>query len=344
MRKARIAICICDSEYGERFVSCLMKHYQKRLELHVFGSIEQFTQARKVPFEVCLLADCENDLSKVLENCTEPVLYLYDSEETKLDLQEYEKGENVYFVEKYQEVNKIVDEVLLHISDEVRTVQETGSVMGNTKMVAVYSLSENECQLPFSVTFGSILGEQERVLLIDLQENSGFSQVIEQQGVLGLEELLVMAESGSYSKSRIASCIGHAHGMDFIYPVENTECLCEAQAGAYMTMFSMIASELAYDTVILNLGLRFQGFTEILSQCSQIYLMQRKGGMAQWREYEFLEELNKKGYGDITDKIVKVEIPLMNYPVVSFERVVEQWKWNELGDMIRKMMPHSALG
>ena len=53
-------------------------------------------------------------------------------------------------------------------------------------------------QLPFAVTLSSILSENEKVLLLDLQENSGLSQLMGEFYSSGMEELLVMAESGKY--------------------------------------------------------------------------------------------------------------------------------------------------
>jgi hypothetical protein len=50
-----------------------------------------------------------------------------------------------------------------------------------------------------------------------------------------------------------------------------------------------------------------------------------------------MEEIQKRGYAELSEKIVRVEIPLMTVPT-SCERLVEQWKWNELGDMIRRML------
>ena len=35
----------------------------------------------------------------------------------------------------------------------------------------------------------------------------------------------------------------------------------------------------------------------------------------------------------------EIQLPLVASPVVSCERLVEQWKWNEFGDSIRRMMP-----
>ena len=70
--------------------------------------------------------------------------------------------------------------------------------------------------------------------------------------------------------------------------------------------------------------------------------MQSQGGLSQWREYEFREELEARGYKMLLERMRNVQIPIFTNPVVSCERLVEQWKWNEFGDMIRRMTPGVA--
>lgn len=336
MEKIKIAICIEDQEYAKRFVSCLMKYYQNQLEIHVFDHVSQFLEKYDHSCAVCLFSDCKNAFEQILPRCKGRIFYLEDQSE--IEVTEASDGE-VRYVDKYQEVNKIMEEILSHISDEVRNVREKGIIPEKTKVIAVYSLSENEYQLPYALTLGSILGEHHSVLLIDLQENSGFSRIIDQEHKSGLEDILIMAENESYSKSRVAACIGKQHEMDYIYPIENTDCLCEATGATYLNLLTMLSTEMDYEILIINLGTRFQGFTEVLNHCSEIYFMRKNGGLCQWREYEFLEELKRKGYGGILERMIKVEVPGMTYPVTSFERLVEQWKWNELGDLIRRTAP-----
>jgi hypothetical protein len=242
-------------------------------------------------------------------------------------------------VDKYQDVNKIVDEILKQIGEEIKNVCQSGSVMGQQKIFAVYSLAENEYQLPFAVTLASILSEKEQVLLIDLQENSGISQMVDCQGEIGIEELLVMAESETYSQSRLLSCIGHLDRTDFVYPASNTECLCEVPNRTYQKLFQLLWHEMNYGTIILNMGSRFVGFFDLLDSCSEIYLMKSRGGLGQWREKEFYSELEVRGNEHIKENLREITIPLMQTPMVSYERLVEQWKWNEFGDSIRRMMP-----
>ena len=204
--------------------------------------------------------------------------------------------------------------------------------------MSVYSLAENEYQLPFLVTLASVLGEQNRVLILDLQENSGFSHLIEEPGTYGMEDLLAMAESNHYNKSRLMACVGHMEQADYIYPVQNTECLCETSSQVYVRLLQMLMDELDYSIILLNLGSRFVGFFEVLNYCQQIYLMTKNGGLCQWREFEFMEEVSRRGYDNLSDRIAKIEIPILAVPTTC-ERLVEQWKWNELGDMIRHMIP-----
>lgn len=343
MHKVKIAVCVEEQEYRNRFVRCLIKHYREQVELHIYDSGKQLLKEGISNQELCLFSGEREMLFALSQVCPVPLICLYDSKEFPQEAVDGKMEGGIYFVEKYQEVNNIMEEVLTHISDEVRSIRQTGHIPDRTKLMAVYSLSDNEYQLPFAATLGAILGDAQKVLLVDLQENSGFSQIMDQDGVMGMEEVLLMAEEECFSKNRISSCIGHKNGMDFIYPMVNTECLCEVNAAIYLKMFAMLSEEMDYQVLILNLGTRFQGFGEILNHCSQIYLMKKNGGLGQWREYEFMEELKRKGYSGVLERMISVELPLSTYPIASFERLIEQWKWSELGDMIRGMTSQVAV-
>lgn len=331
MSRVRLGLYIGDREYGERFTGCLMKHYQDQLELHIYTDAEALWKAGDC-LDVILLSDYKGESSH-LEQLL-PVIYLCDGEE---DLEQFQEG-GVYFVDKYQEVNKIVDEILKQIGEEIRNVKKSGSLQGHLQILAVYSLSENEYQLPLAVTLASILSEKERVLLLDLQENSGLSQLMDCEYAVGMEELLVMAESGRYSKGRIVSCIGHLDRTDVVYPAENTECLCEVQNATYQRLFQLLANEMEYSTIVLNMGSRFVGFFDLLGSCQEIYLLKSRGGLGQWREQEFYDELERRGDVGVSRHLREIQLPLMTTPMISCERLVEQWKWNEFGDSIRRMM------
>lgn len=332
MKKVRLGLYFGDREYGDRFTNCLMNHYREQLELHIYTEAETLWKAGNC-FDAILLSDYDGRVDMVSNEV--PVICLQDGEQ---DTDRPQEG-GTCFVDKYQEVNKIVDEILKQIGEEIKNVRQNGSVQGRMQIMAVYALSENEYQLPFAVTLASILSEKERVLLLDLQENSGLSQLIDCESATGLEELFVMSESGKYSKSRIVSCIGHLDRIDVVYPADNTECLCEVHNNTYQKLFSLLSNEMDYSTIILNMGSRFVGFFDLLGSCQEVYLMKSRGGLGQWREKEFYAELAKRGDDNVSKRLREIQIPLMATPMISCERLVEQWKWNEFGDSIRQIVP-----
>lgn len=333
MRKIRLGLCLRNPEYGQRLIGCLMNHYQDRLELHLYTEVADVSREAEA-LDGIVLSAWEPEYVKNPGN--PPVFVLYDCEDTA-DLTMQEGG--IIFVDKFQEVNKIVDEILKHIGEEIRDVQQHGRISGKLQTYAVYALAENEYQLPLAVTLASIMGEQEKVLLLDLQENSGLSQLLESEREAGLEELLVMAESGKYSQGRIVRCIEHFENTDVVCPVCNTECLCEAQLSTYRSLLRILEQEMGYTTIIINMGSRFVGFFELLADCESICLMKSKGALGQWREQEFCREFRRHAGIEPKEHIRAIELPRVAIPMISCERLIEQWKWNEFGDSLRKMMP-----
>lgn len=335
MQRIKLALLIGNLDYRSRIAAHLLAHEKERFEMHLFSAVEQL-EADLGQYDAVLCADCLQDAGVLAQKRREPFLYLIDQEDSQNLVQD--QMERLHFIEKYQSMNGIIDEILGNIGTEIQQVQETGNIRRKTTLMSVYSLAENEYQLPFLVTLASVLGEQNRVLILDLQENSGFSHLIEEPGTYGMEDLLAMAESNHYNKSRLMACVGHMEQADYIYPVQNTECLCETSGQVYVRLLQMLMDELDYSIILLNLGSRFVGFFEVLNYCQQIYLMTKNGGLCQWREFEFMEEVSRRGYDNLSDRIAKIEIPILAVPTTC-ERLVEQWKWNELGDMIRHMIP-----
>lgn len=78
----------------------------------------------------------------------------------------------------------------------------------------------------------------------------------------------------------------------------------------------------------------------MLEKCEDVFLVQRRSAVSQWREYEFTQELMERGHQGVVERIKIIEPPIVTFPVSSCDKLVEQWKWNEFGDVIR----HLAIG
>ena len=325
MKKTRLGIIAEDKAYGARFVRYIMNHYSSEIDLYEYTDVSMLPEEAELD---ALLYSGGDELIKDIP--VRPVFVLAD-----LEADDWQQEEGIYIVDKYQEVNKIIEDVLGRISEEVRQVRDAGRIVEETQIFGVYSLSENDYQLPFTAMLGNIASENKKTIVIDVQENSGLKKTLNMQNQKGLEELIVMIENERFSRNLFSECIVHEGRLDYIYPVVNTESLCEISSASYIKMLQFISQEMGYECLVINFGSRFQGFYEVLNICSQIFLIQKQGGLGQWREYEFIEDINERGYKRMLEKVVKIEPPIVTMPVDSCNKIVEQWKWTEFGDMIR---------
>lgn len=325
MKKTRLGIIAEDKAYGARFVRYVMNHYSTEIDLYEYTEVSMLPEEAELDALLyCGGHKAVNDIS------VRPVFVLAD-----LEADDWQQEEEIYIVDKYQEVNKIIEDVLGRISEEVRQVRDAGEIVAETQIFGVYSLSENDYQLPFTAMLGNIVSENKKTIVIDVQENSGLKKTLNMRKQKGLEELIVMIENERFSRNLFSECIVHEGRLDYIYPVANTESLCEISSASYIKMIQFISQEMGYECLVINFGSRFQGFYEVLNICSQIFLIQKQGGLGQWREYEFIEDINERGYKRMLEKVVKIEPPIVTMPVDSCNKIVEQWKWTEFGDMIR---------
>lgn len=336
MQKVKLAVCIGDKEYEGRFLNCLMKHYPNQFELYVLKEPEGMEPQRR--YDVILASDLPKEGILAMEKRGEPLVYLFDSR----DSSGYPETKEAVLVEKYQEVNRIMEKILSCVSEEGDITAACGTIPAKARRVAVYSLTETGYQLPFALLMGGILGEKEKVLFIDMQEHSGFSQVREKDQLLGLEDFFIMAAGGNYSRTRMLSGIGRLGSLDYVYPVEQGEFLGEIQGETCRNMLAMIDAELEYDVILVNLGTYFPGFVNFLSDCHSLYLLEGHGGSCPWREASFLKEMEQSGNEEWKERIHRVEIPALSGIGSTYEELADQWKWNEMGELIRRITAQYA--
>ncbi len=326
MEKIALGICLFEKEYEKRFCAIIMNYYRSKVNLYIYSSMEEIA---------------ENQLSSLV----------IDDYETAIMMQRRlkipiicltEKGinseiEGVICVDKYMEVSSIMSEIIQQIGGEITEIFEGGTYTPKTSLIGVYGLSESEFQLPLVLTLADILGESERVLVLDLQENSGLDVYERPKDCLCLEDLFLMVKSGNCKREHMQRAIGKHNRMEYVYPVVNTEVLSELERREMLLLVDLLKESFDYKVIIINLGSRFQGFFELLNQCSQIYMLQNRGGLGKWREYEFIEEICKRGYNRLVDKLVKIEVPLITQNFLTCREIAEQWRWDEFGDNLRKL-------
>ena len=327
MNKAKLAICMKDLEYQNRFVNCFMNHYKSLYELHVFTQMEHLVETNPQEYAVIITG----------EYTTEEMTDFVERGEIILNLQEDcadEKNltaKNFNCVEKYQEVYKIAEKIEHLAADKVEKRYE--NPQNKYEMTGVYSLSEEGLQIPFAALLAKFYGEQQKVLLVDLQNYSGLGEYEEKS--MGMEDLLSVVTTGNYSRSRLLECIRHEANWDYIYPVQNNQCLAEGSFELYETLLKLLTKEFGYQRIVVNFGAAFLGQLDLMEQCQSIYMLRRKGSEVRWREEAFSRELVRMERDVLLKKLKPVELPTTLTKEAGWKTVAEKWSWGAFAEALQ---------
>ena len=332
MNKTKLAICMKDLEYQSRFVNCFMNHYKHQYELHVYTDLEQLQLAEQMEYAVIITGEYSTEEMANFVERGEVILFLQESDFEGKDI----LLDKVYKTEKYQEVYKIAEMIQWIVADK-DVAQNHRDTKGAYGQIGVFSLSQEAHQLPIAALLASIYGEKQKVLLIDLQSYSGLTEEA-RVATMGLEDLMSVATTGNYSKARLLECIRHESNWDYIYPVQNNQCLAEGTKELYQTVFDIFVEELGYQTIIINFGGMFLGQQEMMEQCQDFYLLCTNEGGDGWRETVFFQEMNRRGKEIFTQRIHKIEIPTNLTKEIGWRALMQKWRWNHIGERLRHLV------
>ena len=311
MRKIKIAICIEDEIYQDRFVKCLMNHYQDRYELHVFNAYAEFDAYEAEEFAVVILGESRNELKEHMIVLDEQM--------------------------RYQEVYKIVEKIEAVITEN--STEERREADRKAQMLLVSSLTQPYLQVPAMVLLAEICSEQKKVLVIDLQAYSGSHDLLGgETGHLGLEDVLAVSMTGGYSKGRLTASIGHYRQWDYVYPARNATCLYEITEDTILNMIQILVKEFGYERVILNVGEEYLAMKGLLAVCDKFCFLCFKGGTENWREKVFFHEMECGEQDEFLHRINRIPISGISGTDNGWEKLCEQWKWNGIGDVFRKIV------
>lgn len=327
MEKIKLAICMKDLEYQNRFVNCFMNHYRQQYELHVFTNLDHLKQSKPLEYAVIITG----------EYSTEEMASFVERGEILLYLVEEDLGDNQNSTEKYQEVYKIAEKIGI-LAAGSRKNKSYSSQPGGYQKTGIYSLSQEVYQIPFSALLAKYYSEKQKVLVLDLQSYSGLQDQVGDAVTMGLEDLLSVAVTKNYSKGRVLESIRHEPIFDYVSPVQNSQSLVEGTQELYQTIMDMLAREFGYERFIINFGSAFYGQVELMKACEEFYLLTEKDDSGQWREKCFLQEMKKWGNAYFADAIHKISVPSTTKYEKDWRAVVEKWCWSPFGESMKQAL------
>ena len=243
------------------------------------------------------------------------------------------EGEAVVY--KYQASDSLLREVMSwYQPQEIPTLM---TVTGRrSRMIGVYSPIGRCGKSSFAFTLGQVLAREEKVLYITLEEFSGLSALTGTVYTGGLSDLLYYYIQREYSPVRLGSVTYNWGGLDYIPPVTYAEDKTGIHQEVFAGLIQKIASDGAYEELILDVGMFCGGTEELLGICDVVYVPVKDDAVSTAKLEEWKDYLKRSGRSAIWEKLRFLHLP---EPVHSLtrENYLEQLLWSDLGDFVREL-------
>ena len=337
MKKQIFAVCDLEAEYACNFMDYLNQKKNIPFEIQAFTSVESFVAFAKENAVELLLISSEAMCREVGELEIGKIVILTEGSKPE-ELKSYT---GVY---KYQASSDIVREVMACYGSEKAILPvQVPALKKNTEILGVYAPSGGCQQTSFALTLAQILGKEKTVLYLNLEEYSGFEELLQKEFASTLSDLLYyVRQRSSILSVKMNSMIQSMGNMDFIPPVQSPEDICGTSWQDWEFLFQEIILHSSYETVVVDIGNGIDEVFQMLDMCTAVYMPVRTDRMAQCKIRQFEKLLKVRDYSQVLTRLHKLTLPFCSgWEEEPFG--VEQLIWGELGDYVRELVRKEAL-
>ncbi len=353
MRQIVAAVCDCDEAYVKRFAFYIRKHHPEQIVIYTYTKLEAFMEGLlQNRFEIVLLGKGFEAAKEGIRQYRIPVLHLAEEvvvEEASTTEYNGAKGMGYCVAEqsnyqqpeeksilKYQSAENIIHEIYRACEPEEEVFQAKHKKRENMEWIGVCSPIQHEMQMPFAVTLASLLSEQKKVLYLNLMECAGFLELFQLEGERNLGDLFVKIRQNRLSAEGFWQMVSQNETLFYIPPVINPEYLHQLRKEEYVKLMDFIEQETDFEAVILDIGSAIEGMFDILSYCNEVYALMKNGPFPECRRAQFEQAVRYSGHDALLEKMQMIYLPYSSAQVVPAMGLLDQFKWSELGDMVRK--------
>ena len=266
MKKNIFAVCDLEVDYALNFMDYLNHKKNIPFEIQAFTNVESLIAYGKMNHIELLLISQKAMCRQVQELEIGKIVILSEGVHPP-DLDRYP---SVY---KYQASSDVVREVMACYGAEKAVAPAVFPVLKKTtEIYAVYSPLGRCLKTSFALTLGQILAKERAVLYLNLEEYSGFEEMLGKGFAQNLSDLLyfVRQENGNLIY-KMNSMVQTINNLDFIPPVRTPEDIRGTAWEDWEKLIQEIVLHSNYEFVILDIGGAVDGTFQVLKQL--IYLV-----------------------------------------------------------------------
>lgn len=332
MRKNIFAVCDLEVDYALNFMDYLNQKKNIPFEIQAFTTVESLiSYGRKTHIELLLIsgkAMCrevrELDIGKMIilsEGVHPPELDSYPS------------------VYKYQSSSDVIREVMACYGEEKKALPQQFTVLKKTtEILGVYSPVGRCLKTSFALALGQILARERAVLYLNLEEYSGFEELIGKGFAHNLSDLLYYVRQDNQNLiHKINGMVQTVNNLDFIPPVQTPADIRGTPWQDWEKLIEIIVLGSSYEVIILDIGNGIDENLQLLDMCKRIYMPVLSDTMSSCKIAQFENLVRIWDYPQILEKTVKIRPPF-HVGTDSGQNYIEQLVWSELGDYVREIL------
>lgn len=294
--------------------------------------LEAFTDANKLKDflqreKASVIVAEENVYNQIREYITEEKVYVLYGEK----LPENTDADCIF---KYQSMETLYREIGEYYISQTQT-QNTLYANCSARLIGFYSPVRRCMQTITGLTLGQMLAKEHKVLYLNFESCSGFSELMEREFRRDLTDLLYYLETAPEKFAlRLRTMTEKVGELDFIPPVQSGQNLFEIQPAQWKALLSAIAGAGEYEYILLDLSDSLQGLFDILRLCTLVYTFVREDAYAEAkvRHYEHLLQLYE--YEDVLGNTRKRLVPQIR----RLPQNIEQYTMGDMADYVRALV------
>ena len=242
---------------------------------------------------------------------------------------------------KYQPVTEILKRILA--LPEAKAEETAGNAAGAVLQQGLIGVASpvGRCgKTSFALVFARLLGEEKKVLSVDLEAFSGLGGLYEKPFRYGLSDLLYAERTGlsvwKAEGEEPEDFITEQWGLDMAVPPDNPEVIFETDPREIVRSAERLFASRSYEAMVLDLGTDYRLIREFLPKLGKLYVPTLADPLSQAKTEAFVKWVRK----DSRKKALPVETLLLPRSLEKADArdPVEALLFGEMGAFVRKLL------
>ena len=332
MKKNVFAVCDLEVEYALNFMDYLNQKKNIPFEIQAFTTVESLILYGKNTHIELLLISGRAMCREVREMNIGKIIILSEG----VHPPELDQYPSVY---KYQSSSDVIREVMECYGAEKKENPQSYAVFKkDTEILGVFSPLGRCLKTSFALTLGQILAREKAVLYLNLEEYSGFEELMGKGFAHNLSDLLYYVRQDNQNLiHKMNGMIQTVNNLDYIPPVQMPADIRGTAWQVWEHLLGMLVQDSSYEVIVLDIGSEVDENFQLLDLCKRIYMPVLSDAISLCKIAQFENLVRIWDFPQILEKTVKMTLPFHVSAEIS-PAYVEQLMWSELGDYVRELI------